>query len=108
MFHAPDGLTREVMGTHKERIDMEYLGTRRLVIGIVQSHQRVPQEGRELTAGGFQLCRRVRLLDHLREVRVHLDLGMPLTVNTRRPLSFLALAENAAWHLKFPQTASHL
>ncbi len=39
------------MGANKQRIVVQNLGARRLVVGIIQAYQRIAEKRRELTPG---------------------------------------------------------
>ncbi len=91
------------MGAHKERIVVQKLGAGRLVVGVIQTDQRVPEERRELPAGGFQLSARARCLDHFGNVDMHLQFGMTVGVDPRRPFCLFALGKDGAGQLEFPK-----
>ena len=53
---ATDRFSGKVVGADEERIIVQRLRTRRLVVGIVQTNERISQERRQLTARIFNLC----------------------------------------------------
>ena len=46
------------MRANEEWIVMKNLGAGRLIVGIVQTHQRIPEKRGKLAAGGLKLRRR--------------------------------------------------
>ena len=99
--HAHDGFARKIVRTHKERIVVQDLGARRLVVGVIQADQRVPEKRRKLAAGGFQLRTRTGRLDYFGNVNVHLQLAMTVGVDSGRPFCLLALGKDRAGQLEF-------
>src|ERR1700683_5419573 len=90
-FYATERFCRKVVGADKERIIMQSLGAGRLIIGVVQTNQSVPQERSELTASLFQLCGRRRgRLEHFRNVGSHLHFGVMVVIDSGRPFRSLA------------------
>src|SRR5580704_2588959 len=94
------------MRAHEQRIDMEYLRSGWLVICVVQPHQSVPQQRRQLTACGQQLHMRTRSFNYLRQVSLGLQLRMVPGVHLRSPVDLLALAEDLARQLEVAELLS--
>ena len=55
-FYAQDCFSRKIMRPNEKRIMVKNLGAGRLVVGVIESNQRVSQERRELAAsfGNFE------------------------------------------------------
>src|ERR1700722_9265460 len=58
--HAGDGFSGKVVRTDEERIIVQRLSSRRLVVGVVQTNERISQERGELAARIVNLCARSR------------------------------------------------
>src|SRR5580693_7766450 len=105
-LHPRDRVPRKVVRPNEEWIDVQNLSSRWFVIRIVQTHKGIPQKRTELTSGVFQLLLRTGRLDHFRQIRPHLQIGVTVVVASGRPLSSLTTAENRARHLEFPKLSS--
>src|SRR5271169_618332 len=100
---AADRLSREVVGADEERIIVQRLRARRLVVGIVQANQSVSQKRGQLTTRLVNLSGRSgRRLEDFWYVALHLHVGVMIVVDSRSPLGSLAAREDGPWHLKFP------
>src|SRR5260370_34120176 len=75
----------EIVGAHEERVIEQHLSIWRLITGVVQSHQTVPQERDELAASHRQFAGRSRRLDYLSQVRLNFYLGVGVFVQTVSP-----------------------
>src|SRR5580658_3658587 len=104
VFDTRNRVPREVMGADEKRIVMQNLRSRRFVVGVVQTDQRIPQEWAELAARLLHLLGRTGL-DHPSQIRAHLQFGVTVVVNSRRPLRSLTTAKNRTRHFKFPKPA---
>src|ERR1700733_1813249 len=93
------------MRAYKEWIVMEHLRTRWFVICIVQTNQRVSEERSDLTTRLGDLLTGRRRLDNLQQVGVHLQLSVPIVINSGGPLRTFATAENRTRHLELAKLA---
>ncbi len=93
------------MRTNEERIVVQCLCARRLVVGIIETYQRIAEEGRELPASLVNLQTSGGRLDHLRQVGSHLEIGMAVVVNAGSPLRSLAAGEDGTRHFELAQLA---
>jgi hypothetical protein len=82
---------------------MQHLGPGRLVIGVIQSHQRVPQKRSQLPSRRFQLRRRMRCSNLSGQVGFHLQFRMTAGINLRHVSNALAIGEDLPRHLEFAQ-----
>ena len=82
------------MGADKERIVVQELGTRRFVICVIETNERVAEERRELPACRLQLRLRAGCLDHFGDINMDLQLSMTVGIDSGRPFRFLALGED--------------
>src|SRR5260370_12737820 len=105
-LHTHDSVSRKIMGANKERIVVEHLRPRRFVIGVVQPHQGVSQEGSELAAGIFQLGASSPRLQDLRQVGLHLQLCVTVVVDAGGPFCSFGCRENWTGHLKLRKLCS--
>src|SRR5579863_348448 len=104
---AADRFSRKVVGADKERIIVQRLGARRLVVGIVQANQSVSQKRGQLTARLVNLSGRSgRRLEDLWYIGLHLHVSVMIVVDSRRPFGSLAVREDGPRHLKFPGLGS--
>src|SRR5437016_14552207 len=94
------------MRADKQRIVVQKLSAGGLIIGIVQTHQGIPQEGSELAASLFQFGARTWRLDHFRQIGPHLEFGVTVVVKSCRPLTSLATGKNRTRHLELPKLSS--
>ena len=53
--HPHDGFSGKVVGADKERVVVQELGTRRLVVGVIEANHRVAEKRRELPLGLFPI-----------------------------------------------------
>src|SRR6266446_6096810 len=95
-FETDDSLSGKIVRANEKRIMVENLGAGRLIVGVIEAYESVPQEGSELAG-------RTRRLDYLRHVRAHLQSRMTVIVNSRAPLISFAISENWLGHLEFPE-----
>ena len=86
------------MGAHEQR-------SRRLVVGVIQSHHRVSQERSKLSARLNHLIRRSRLPNDLGEIGLHLQVGVTVVVDASAPFFTLALLEDRLRHLELTKLA---
>src|SRR6516162_8706530 len=93
------------MGADEERIVMQNLGARRLVVGIVQTHQCVPEKRGQLSAGGFQLRLRSWASKDFGEVGSNLQFSVPAAVNNGRPRTLFVSGEDGPGHLEFTEVS---
>ena len=61
------------MRAHEERIVVQHLSPWWLIVGVVQPHQRVPQEGDDQTARVRQILMRTGGLDDLHQISSRLQ-----------------------------------
>src|SRR5215470_6050880 len=94
-FNSADGFTRKIVGTHKQWIYSQHLGARWFVVGIIQADEIIAEERRKLTTGVLQLsaCQR-RRLEYLRQIRLHLQFGVAIVVNSCRPFGAFGRSED--------------
>ena len=70
-LYATYRFSGKVVGPDEEWVVVQSLGTRRLIIRIIQTHKGVSQEGSELTASLFELCEfAIHLAGELREFQM--------------------------------------
>src|SRR6202451_1941071 len=93
------------MGANEKRINVQNLRPRRLVVGVVQTDQRISQKWAELTASLRDLLTRSGL-DYPGQIRAHLQFGVTVVVNSGGPWRSFATAENRTWHFEFPKLTS--
>ena len=93
------------MGSNKERVVVNHLGAGRLVVGVIEAYQSVPQKGSEqgMRLGKFR--RAGGGLDDFYQIGSHLQRGVAVAVNTRGKLGPLTLGKERLWHFEFPQLA---
>src|SRR5579864_1437002 len=104
-----DCFASKVVRADEQRIIVERLRARRLVVGIVQPHESVSEEGGKLTARFFNLgaWSRRRLQDSL-QVASHLHFGMMVVINSRGPLRSLAVCEDRTRHLELARLTGQM
>ena len=90
------------MGSHEKGVIEEHLSLWRLITGIVQAHQTVPQEGDKLAASHRQVAGRSHRLNYLGQVRLNFHLGVGVFVQPLGPFGSFAAREERLWHLKLP------
>src|SRR3984885_1847234 len=73
---------------------MENLRPGGLVVGVVQSHEAVPDERGKLSASYLKLRVRGRRLECFRQISLDLKFGVTAAVNCRRPFDFFATGED--------------
>src|SRR5690348_11929127 len=100
-FHSHDRLSREIVGSNYERVVVKRLSPGWLVIGVAETHQRVPEERSKLSASFFQLCAGSGRLQNLCNIGPHLQLCMPIVVSSRRKLRSLPASKDRLRHLEF-------
>src|SRR5690242_2505758 len=93
----------EIVITNKERIVVEHLSAGWLVVGVIQAHQSVSQEGSKLSASFSRLLRCARGLNDLNEGSAGLQLGIAIVVETARPGCPLAIGKHRPRHFEFPK-----
>jgi len=87
-FGADDRYFREVVRADEERVVVKDLSTGWLEVGVVQTYERVAEEGDELTAGPLPVGARVtRSLHHLCQVRLDLQFSVMAGVDAWRPVN---------------------
>src|ERR1700737_4104578 len=77
----------EVVRAHKKRVVVKYLSSRRLIVGVVQSHQRVTQERYDQAPGLGRLFACVWRLDQFDQVSARLQGGMAAVVEDGGPFA---------------------
>src|SRR5580692_853824 len=108
-LHAADRFSGKVVGPDEERIIVQGLRTRGLVVGIVQANQRISQKRCELTTCLANLCERSsRRRKDFWYVALHLHVGVMIVVNSCSPLGPLAAREDGPRHLKFSSLGSQV
>src|SRR5215472_6144637 len=101
-FNSADGFTGKIVGTHKQWVYPQHLGARWFVVGIIQADEIIAQERRKLTTSVLKLSvRGRRRLEYLGQIRLHLQFGVAIIVNSCRPFGAFRRSEDGARHLKF-------
>ena len=93
------------MGADEERIIVQDLSARGLVVGVVQADERVAEKGSEAAARSFELGRRTGVANDRGEVGAHLQFDVAGGVDDGRPTGFLASGEDGAGQLEFAEVA---
>src|ERR1700748_1882949 len=70
------------------------------VVGVVQSHEAVPDERGKLSASYFKLRVGGGCLECFRQISLDLKFCVTAAVNCRRPFDFFAAGEDLLRHLK--------
>src|SRR5271154_6561159 len=108
-LHAADRFSGKVVGPDEERIIMQRLRTRRLVVGIVQANQGISQKRCQLTTRLADLRGRSgRRRKDFCYVALHLHVGVMIVVDSRSPLGSFAAGEDGPRHLKFSSLGSQV
>ena len=89
------------MGANEERIIEDHLSARRFVVGVVQSHQAVPEKRHKVGASRIQLVAGRGGLHDFDQIGAHLELSVAVIVKTEGPFSSLTAAEERLGHLEF-------
>src|SRR3984885_8788992 len=79
---------------------MENLRPRGIVVGVVQSHEAIPDERSKLSPSYFKLRVRGRRLKCFRQISLDLKFCVTAAVNRRRPFDFFAAGEDLLRKLK--------
>src|ERR1700722_1584924 len=93
------------MRANEKGIVVQDLRARRLIVGVIQSNQRVSQKGSELATGCLQLRGRARRLDYFCQVGFDLQFRVAGAVYRGRPVDFLCAGEDRTRQLEFPKLA---
>src|SRR6516225_4451830 len=81
--------SRKIMRADEKRVVEKHLSCRRRVVGVVQSHQAVPQEGHEPAANHRQFFGGTRGFDTTRQIGRRLLVEVGVADVTRGPLHAL-------------------
>src|SRR5258707_11105122 len=101
-LYASDRFCGKVVGADEEGVTVHSLGSRWLIVGIVQTDKSVPQERSELATSLFQLGGRSRgRPENFCQVGSHLHFRVMVVIDSFRPLRSLAARENRSRHLEF-------
>ena len=105
VLDALDGRGREVVGADEERIVVEDLSARGLVVGVIQADERVSEKGSKAAARGFELGGRTGIANDRGEVGPNLQFDVAGGVDDGRPARFFTSGEDGAGQLEFAQVA---
>ena len=89
------------MGPNQKRIIVESLRPGRLVIGVIQADQCVPEERNKLAASLLQFRGGCLRFQKLGDISPHFQVGVVVVISSSRKLGSLALGKDRARHLKF-------
>src|ERR1700730_3131796 len=95
--------SREIVEADEQGIMVERLSCRRLIIGVVESDERISQERSELAARLSQFGVRARRLDYLRQIGLHLKRRVAVIVEAGGPFAPFGRSKERPWHLEFPK-----
>src|ERR1035441_5572534 len=91
------------MGANEKRIVVKNLGAGRLIVGVVQADQRIPEKRSEPAASVGKPGRRARRTNDFGQVGSHLQFRMTSGVNDGSPACLFTSRENGARELEFAQ-----
>ena len=91
------------MRAHEERIVEKNLSPWRLVVGVVQTHQRVSEERHDQPARIHQILFGAGGLDDFRQIGSRLQGTVPRVIESGGPFAALAAGKHRTRHLEFPK-----
>src|ERR1700719_2541995 len=93
----------EIMRSDKERVVVNHLGARRIVVRVIKTYQSVPQEGSKQGLRLVQCRVAAGGLDDFYQIGSHLQGSVTIAVEPRGKLGPLTLRKKRLRHLKFPK-----
>src|SRR3954467_15794653 len=93
------------MRADEQRINPEKLRSRWLVVRVIQTNKCIAEKWRKLTACLFQLCAGDLRFQDLRQIGLHLPLGVTIVLNSCPSFSSSGGMENGAGLFNFTHSA---